>query len=167
MDDRFQLQRFVDAQQPVYEAVLNELRTGRKRSHWMWFIFPQISGLGHSATAQTYAVSSLAEAAAYLAHPTLGSRLRECSVLVASVEGRSVDEIFGYPDNLKFHSSRLNFRQIQDAIDEFKLIFGVQQNPFEVILILNREIPRSVLQQQIVEADDRVQGRAKFMAHAR
>ena len=133
MDDRFQLQRFVDAQQPVYEAVLNELRTGRKRSHWMWFIFPQISGLGHSATAQTYAVSSLAEAAAYLAHPTLGSRLRECSVLVASVEGRSVDEIFGYPDNLKFHSSMTLFAQAAPQEPIFaaclRKYFGGQPDP--------------------------------------
>ena len=85
MDVRFQLQRFIDAQQPVYATVLSELRAGRKRSHWMWFIFPQISGLGHSATARTFAVSSLADAAAYLAHPTLGPRLRECAVLVAGI----------------------------------------------------------------------------------
>jgi len=84
MDDRFHLQRFVDAQQPVYTAVLGELRAGRKRSHWMWFIFPQISGLGHSVTSQTFAVSSLAEAVAYLAHPTLGPRLRECAALVVA-----------------------------------------------------------------------------------
>jgi len=109
MDDRFHLQRFVDAQQPVYETVLSELRDGRKRSHWMWFIFPQISGLGHSVTSQTFALSSLAEAAAYLAHPTLGPRLRECAALVASIEGRSVDEIFDYPDDLKFHSSMTLF----------------------------------------------------------
>ena len=109
MDDRFQLQRFVDAQQPIYEAVLSELRAGRKRSHWMWFIFPQISGLGHSSTAQTFAVSSLAEAAAYLAHPILGPRLRECAGLVAGIKGRSVHEIFDGPDDLKFHSSMTLF----------------------------------------------------------
>ena len=109
MDDRFQLQRFVDAQQPIYEAVLSELRAGRKRSHWMWFIFPQISGLGHSSTAQMFAVSSLAEAAAYLAHPILGPRLRECAGLVAGIKGRSVDEIFDGPDDLKFHSSMTLF----------------------------------------------------------
>src|SRR6266540_2946490 len=111
MDDRFQLQRFVDAQQPVYETVLSELRAGRKRSHWMWFIFPQISGLGRSVTSQTFAVSSLAEAAAYVAHPTLGPRLRECTVLVAGIEGRSVEEIFDSPDDLKFHSSMTLFAQ--------------------------------------------------------
>ncbi len=109
MDDRFQLQRFVTAQQPVYETVLGELRAGRKRSHWMWFIFPQISGLGHSLTSQTFAVSSLAEAAAFLAHPVLGPRLRACATLVASIEGRSVEEIFDDPDDLKFHSSMTLF----------------------------------------------------------
>jgi uncharacterized protein (DUF1810 family) len=133
MDDRFQLQRFVDAQQPVYEAVLNELHAGRKRSHWMWFIFPQISGLGRSATAQTFAVSSLAEAVAYLAHPTLGSRLRECSVLVASIEGRSVDEIFDYPDDLKFHSSMTLFAQAAPQEPIFaaclQKYFGGQPDP--------------------------------------
>ena len=109
MDDRFHLQRFVDAQQPVYETVLSELRAGRKRTHWMWFIFPQISGLGHSMTSQTFAVSSLAEANAYLAHPLLGPRLRECALLVAKTEGRSAHEIFDYPDGLKFHSSMTLF----------------------------------------------------------
>jgi uncharacterized protein (DUF1810 family) len=109
MDDRFRLQRFVDAQQPVYPAVLSELRAGRKRSHWMWFIFPQVAGLGHSATSQMFAVSSLAEAAAYLAHRTLGSRLRECAALVAGIDGRSIVEVFGHPDELKFHSSMTLF----------------------------------------------------------
>jgi len=109
MDDRYHLQRFVDAQRLVYTAVLSELRAGRKRSHWMWFIFPQISGLGHSLTSQTFAVSSLAEAAAYLAHPTLGPRLRECAALVAGIEDRSIDQIFGHPDDLKFHSSMTLF----------------------------------------------------------
>lgn len=133
MDDRFQLQRFVEAQRPVYEAVLSELRTGRKRSHWMWFIFPQISGLGRSATARMFALSSLAEAAAYLAHPTLGSRLRECSVLVASIEGRSVDEIFDSPDDLKFHSSMTLFAQAAPQEPIFtaclQKYFGGQPDP--------------------------------------
>jgi uncharacterized protein (DUF1810 family) len=111
MDDRFQLQRFVDAQQSVYETVLGELRAGRKRTHWMWFIFPQIAGLGHSTMAQKFALSSLDEAAAYLAHPVLGPRLRECTVLVAGIEGRSIAEIFGYPDELKFRSSMTLFAQ--------------------------------------------------------
>ena len=133
MDDRFHLQRFVDAQRPVYEAVLKELRAGRKRSHWMWFIFPQISGLGHSATAQAFAVSSLAEAAAYLAHPALGSRLRECSALVAGIEGRSVAEIFDYPDHLKFHSSMTLFAHVAPQETVFaaclRKYFGGQVDP--------------------------------------
>ncbi len=109
MDDRFQLKRFVDAQQPVYEEVLGELRAGRKRSHWMWFIFPQIAGLGHSAMADRFALWSLDETVAYLAHSVLGQRLRECSVLVAGVEGRSIAEIFGHPDDMKFRSSMTLF----------------------------------------------------------
>ena len=109
MDDRFQLQRFVDAQQRVYETVLGELHAGRKRSHWMWFIFPQIAGLGHSITAQRFAISSLDEAVAYIAHPVLGLRLRECTALVAGIEGRSIAEIFGHPDDMKFHSSMTLF----------------------------------------------------------
>jgi uncharacterized protein (DUF1810 family) len=103
------LERFVRAQAPVYDTVLAELRAGRKRSHWMWFIFPQIAGLGHSAMAQTYAIADLAEARAYLAHPVLGERLHECASLVAALTGRTADGIFGYPDNLKFHSSMTLF----------------------------------------------------------
>ena len=103
------MQRFVDAQQPIYATALGELRAGRKRSHWMWFIFPQIAGLGRSTMAQEFALSSLDEAAAYLAHPLLGPRLRECTALVAGIEGRSVGEIFGYPDDLKFRSSMTLF----------------------------------------------------------
>jgi len=133
MDDRVQLQRFVDAQQPVYDTVLGELRAGRKRSHWMWFVFPQISGLGHSMTSQTFAVSSLAEAAAYLAHPTLGPRLRECTALVAGIQGRSVGEIFDYPDDLKFHSSMTLFAQAAPRepifADCLRKYFGGQLDP--------------------------------------
>ncbi len=133
MDDRFRLQRFVDAQQPVYTAVLTELRAGRKRSHWMWFIFPQVSGLGHSVTSQTFAVSSLAEAAAYVAHPTLGPRLRECAALVASIEGRSIDEIFAYPDDRKFHSSMTLFARAAPREPIFaaclQKYFGGQPDP--------------------------------------
>jgi len=133
MDDRCHLQRFVDAQQPVYETVLSELRDGRKRSHWMWFIFPQISGLGHSVTSQTFALSSLAEATAYLAHPKLGPRLRECAALVAGIEGRSVDEIFDYPDDLKFHSSMTLFAHAAPREPVFtaclEKYFGGQRDP--------------------------------------
>jgi len=105
MHDGYNLQRFVDAQDSVYEQVCAELLAGQKRSHWMWFIFPQIQGLGQSSMAIRYAISSLDEAKAYLQHPVLGPRLRECSGLVATIEGRSIDQIFGYPDDLKLHSS--------------------------------------------------------------
>lgn len=102
--DPFDLQRFVDAQNTVIDAARAELRAGRKRGHWMWFVFPQIEGLGFSATADLYAIRSLAEAEAYLKHPVLGERLRECARLVIGVDGRPIQEIFGYPDWLKFRS---------------------------------------------------------------
>ncbi len=105
MSDSFDLKRFVSAQAPVYEQVVAELRRGRKTSHWMWFIFPQIRGLGSSPTAVRYAIESGAEAEAYLEHDILAPRLIECTQLVLDAKGSSVDEIFGYPDNLKFHSS--------------------------------------------------------------
>ena len=104
MSDPHNLKRFVDAQAPVYAQVCAELAAGRKRSHWMWFIFPQIKGLGVSPTAQFYAVASRAEAEAYLAHPVLGPRLRECTQLVLDVAGRSAHDVFGSPDDLKFRS---------------------------------------------------------------
>ncbi|HTP81977.1 MAG TPA: DUF1810 domain-containing protein [Alphaproteobacteria bacterium] len=104
MSDPHNLKRFVDAQAPVYAQVCAELTAGRKRSHWMWFIFPQIKGLGVSPTAQFYAVASRAEAEAYLAHPVLGPRLRECTQLVLDVAGRSAHDVFGSPDDLKFRS---------------------------------------------------------------
>ena len=109
VSDPFNLQRFVDAQAPVYERVVEELRAGQKRSHWMWFVFPQIAGLGHSSMAQKYAISSLEEAMGYLAHPLLGPRLRECTRLVNAVTGRTIEEIFGYPDDMKFRSSMTLF----------------------------------------------------------
>jgi uncharacterized protein (DUF1810 family) len=107
----YQLERFVAAQEGVYQQAVNELSAGRKRSHWMWFIFPQLAGLGSSAMAQHYAISGLAEARAYLAHPVLGARLRECSALVLAVQGATVHGIFGSPDNMKFHSSMTLFAQ--------------------------------------------------------
>lgn len=119
MNDAFELQRFVDAQAPVIDAVRHELRGGRKRSHWMWFVFPQLAGLGRSAMAQRYAIASLAEARAYLAHPLLGPRLRECSALVLAVEGCDIHEIFGAPDDLKFWSSMTLF----DAADPSEPVF--------------------------------------------
>jgi uncharacterized protein (DUF1810 family) len=112
--DRYALQRFVDAQRTVYAQVETELRAGRKESHWMWYIFPQIKGLGHSPMAQKYAISSVAEATEYSNHPELGKRLRECTRLVTSINGRSIEDIFGYPDHLKFHSSMTLFANAAD-----------------------------------------------------
>lgn len=109
MKDPFNLQRFVDAQGSVIDQVFSELRAGRKRTHWMWYIFPQIGGLGSSLMSQKFAISSLTESAAYLDHPVLGPRLRACTALVCALEGRSIEEIFGYPDHLKFHSSMTLF----------------------------------------------------------
>ncbi len=114
MSDPFNLARFVDAQKTVYSRVVAELSEGEKRSHWMWFIFPQIAGLGFSAMAQRYAISSRDEATAYLAHPTLGPRLRECTRLVLSVEGRTIHDILGSPDDIKFRSSMTLFGAVSD-----------------------------------------------------
>jgi uncharacterized protein (DUF1810 family) len=102
--DQFDLERFIGAQAPMIANVRAELARGRKRSHWMWFVFPQIEGLGASAMAQRYALHSLDEAKEYAAHPVLGARLRECTELVLAVRGRTVHDIFGSPDDLKFHS---------------------------------------------------------------
>lgn len=112
MSDRYDLARFVSAQSTVYDQVLAELRAGRKRSHWMWFVFPQLAGLGHSAMAQRYAIGSLEEARAYLAHPVLGARLCECSRRVLEAPGDDAPAIFGSPDDLKFHSSMTLFDRV-------------------------------------------------------
>ena len=109
MDDPFNLQRFVEAQDLVYRSVISELRAGAKHSHWMWFVFPQVVGLGRSATAEMYAIGSLDEAKAYLAHPLLGGRLKECTQLMLDVEGKSARQILGNPDDLKFFSSMTLF----------------------------------------------------------
>ena len=109
MADRFNLERFVDAQAPVYEQVRRELKAGGKESHWMWFIFPQIKGLGQSPMSIRFAIASLDEAKAYLAHPVLGPRLRECATLALDVEGRTSRDIFGSIDEMKFRSSMTLF----------------------------------------------------------
>jgi uncharacterized protein (DUF1810 family) len=109
MTDPFNLQRFLDAQSFVYSRVLDELRHGRKQSHWMWFIFPQLAGLGHSARAQRFAISSKEEAIAYLRHEVLGPRLKECTAFVNAVEGRTILEILASPDDLKYRSSMTLF----------------------------------------------------------
>lgn len=107
--ESFGLQRFVDAQAHVYDTVVAELRDGRKRSHWMWFIFPQLAGLGSSAMAQRYGIASVAEARAYLSHELLGPRLHECAQLINAVHGRAVQEILGRPDDIKLRSSMTLF----------------------------------------------------------
>jgi uncharacterized protein (DUF1810 family) len=119
MQDPYDLQRFVVAQQPVYEQVCAELRQGRKLTHWMWFIFPQVKGLGHSEMAQRYGIGSRGEADAYLRHSLLGARLRECTQLVNAVEGHTVEQIFGSPDDLKFHSSMTLFAWVGTDSDIF------------------------------------------------
>ena len=109
MTDPFDLQRFLDAQAPIYPRVVDVLRRGQKQTHWMWFVFPQLAGLGHSAMAQRFAIGSREEAVAYLGHGVLGPRLRECTALVTAVEGRTAREILGSPDDLKFQSSMTLF----------------------------------------------------------
>jgi uncharacterized protein (DUF1810 family) len=137
--DGFHLQRFLEAQAPVYEQALSELREGRKRSHWMWFIFPQMRGLGHSEMANVFGISSLAEAKEYLAHPVLGPRLRECTRAVTAVQGRSITHIFGYPDDLKFHSSITLFSKAapQDQVftEALEKYFGGSLDPATLQLL--------------------------------
>jgi uncharacterized protein (DUF1810 family) len=131
--DPFDLQRFVDAQERVYPEVLDELRAGRKRSHWIWFIFPQIVGLGSSPTAARYAISSLDEARAYLRHEPLGLRLHQCAQLVNAVQGRSIGEIFGSPDDLKVRSSMTLFAHAtadnQDFVELLDRYYDGQEDP--------------------------------------
>ena len=123
MRDQYGLERFVRAQDGVYDQVCAELRSGRKRTHWMWFIFPQIKGLGSSEMAVRFAISSIEEAKAYLENPVLGERLRECARIVVGLDGRTAEEIFGYPDDLKFHSSMTLFAKAAE-ISEEDLVFS-------------------------------------------
>lgn len=111
-DDPFDLARFLDAQAHHYDQALSEIRSGRKRSHWMWFIFPQFDGLGFSAMSQRYAIKSRAEAEAYLAHPILGPRLVESATAALAIEGRSVLDVFGSPDDMKLRSSATLFASV-------------------------------------------------------
>jgi uncharacterized protein (DUF1810 family) len=133
MRDPFTLERFVKAQGEVYSDVLAELRAGRKRSHWIWFIFPQMKGLGRSAQALYYGIGSLEEAAAYLRHPVLGARLVECTELVNRVEDRTIHEIFGSPDDMKFRSSMTLFARAAEDGEVFcqalKKYFGGEPDP--------------------------------------
>jgi uncharacterized protein (DUF1810 family) len=119
VNDPYHLQRFIEAQNPVYPQVCAELRSGQKQSHWMWFIFPQLRGLGHTQMAIKFGIASREEAEAYLQHPLLGPRLTECTRLVTEVEGRSIHEILGSPDDLKFRSSMTLFASVTSDNDIF------------------------------------------------
>jgi len=136
MKDPYGLQRFVDAQAPVYAQVLAELRAGRKRTHWMWFIFPQISGLGASAMAIRYAISGRDEASAYLRHPLLGLRLHECTRLVTGAPGTSIERILPSPDDLKFRSSMTLFAKAtadnKDFVAAIEKYYGGVFDPLTV-----------------------------------
>lgn len=138
-DGPYDLQRFVDAQDGVYDVVIAELRSGRKRGHWIWFVFPQLRGLGRSPTALHYGIASLDEARAYLAHELLGRRLRECARLVAAIDGRSVEDIFGYPDDLKVRSSMTLFARATDDNADFVAVldkfYGGAEDPLTVGLL--------------------------------
>ena len=144
------LRRFAEAQAPVWDQVLRELRAGRKRSHWMWFVFPQLLGLGHSPTAQFFALASIEEAEDYLREPMLGARLRECTRLVNEIQGRAIGEIFGHPDDLKLHSCMTLFaraaalgepasaenRVFRDALENY---FGGLEDPRTLALLGRQE----------------------------
>jgi uncharacterized protein (DUF1810 family) len=111
-NDPYSLSRFMEAQAADYEGALAEIKAGRKRSHWMWYIFPQFEGLGFSPTSQHYSIKSVDEARAYLDHPILGARLRECAEALVALTGRSAAEVFGYPDDLKLRSSATLFASV-------------------------------------------------------
>ena len=119
MQDPFDLERFVAAQDPIMASVRRELAAGRKQTHWMWFVFPQLRALGQSPTAKRYGIASLAEAQAYIAHPILGQRLVECTELVRAIQGRSVHDIFGSPDDMKFRSSMTLFAHTEPDTQVF------------------------------------------------
>ena len=126
--DPFGLSRFLEAQDRVYDRVLSELRSGRKRTHWMWFVFPQIEGLGYSSTTQYYSIKSKEEARQYLNHPLLGKRLRDCAESILALEGLSASSIFGYPDDLKLKSSMTLFASMAEPQSVFS---GVLEKYFQ------------------------------------
>jgi len=140
--DQFDLGRFIKAQENVYERVLAELKSGKKRTHWMWYIFPQIDGLGHSATSKYYAIKSIKEAREYLNHPVLGTRLVECAETVLAIEGRSISEIFGYPDDMKLRSSMTLFACVSGSQDVFARVLDkyFQGQPDVKTLLLLEEL---------------------------
>ncbi|MFT6669764.1 MAG: hypothetical protein ACJAVZ_001224 [Afipia broomeae] len=142
MNDDFDLERFMAAQAPVYPRVVSELRAGRKQSHWMWFIFPQIEGLGFSAMAQRYAIGSRAEAVAYLEHPVLGPRLRECTRLVNTVVGKDIHAILGSPDDMKFRSSMTLFANVTpDNTDFVTALQKYYDGEFDEVTLARLEHP--------------------------
>ena len=138
-DDPYDLQRFVQAQNADYDRALLEIKRGKKRSHWMWYIFPQFEGLGFSTTSMRYSIKSMGEAAAYLAHPVLGPRLKECAKAVLGVEGRSAHEIFGSPDDMKLRSCATLFACVSPAASVFHRLldkyFESRQDPKTLGLI--------------------------------
>lgn len=127
------LDRFLAAQEPIWERVLAELQAGKKRSHWMWFVFPQFKGLGHSDMAARYAIQSRTEAKAYLEHPVLGARLRECCKILLALETSSAHTVFGTPDDLKLRSSMTLFGEVAGGDGGFEAVlkkyFGGEQDP--------------------------------------
>jgi uncharacterized protein (DUF1810 family) len=149
-EDSYDLGRFVQAQEGDYERALSEIHSGRKRSHWMWYIFPQLDGLGFSATSRRYAIKSLAEAEAYLRHPVLGARLVKCAEAALAVEGRTAFDIFGSPDDLKLRSSATLFARVSPAGSVFERLldkyFGGERDEKTIRLLggaaEDRESPR-------------------------
>ena len=139
MDDPHDLQRFVDAQNPVYARVKEELARGAKASHWMWFVFPQLKGLGRSTMAQHYGIASAEEALAYWGHPVLGPRLKECTELVNAVDGKTALQVFGSPDDLKFCSSMTLFERVVPQETAFgraiEKYFGGQRDARTIALL--------------------------------
>jgi uncharacterized protein (DUF1810 family) len=143
MADPYNLERFMSAQAAVFPQVLEELHAGEKRTHWIWFIFPQMKGLEHSSQSEFYGIGSLEEAAAYLRHPVLGERLRQCTRLVTQVEGRTISRILGYPDDLKFRSSMTLFaRAAEEAVldstdfnESLKKYFNGEGDPLTAALL--------------------------------
>jgi uncharacterized protein (DUF1810 family) len=139
MPAEFDLERFLTAQAPVYEQVLAELRGGRKRSHWMWFVFPQLAGLGRSPTAQFFAIGSREEEQQYLAHPVLGARLRECTEALLALPRVAIGDVLGFPDNLKLRSSMTLFSEVagpgsifQQVLERF---YGGEPDPASLELL--------------------------------
>ena len=144
-EDLYDLTRFLLAQEADYDRALSEIRSGRKQSHWMWYIFPQINGLGFSSTSRHYAIRGLAEAKAYLEHPVLGPRLLECGEAVVSVEGRSATEIFGSPDDLKLRSCATLFARVSQPGSVFERLLGkyYQGKPDERTIQLRTADPQN------------------------